>query len=1473
MKPIAVVGISGIFPGAGDPETFCRNIMEKQSAIIEVPPQRWIRQPASVFSRSNEPDRVVSMRAGLVQDFTFDPDGFEISPDLLNDLDPLHKLVLATGRNAFQGCFPSPDMRRRTSTILAAISLPTQTSSDLAWEILCHDRPITQNRAAAGMVTGFPAALLARAMGFGGGCLTLDAACASSLFAVKLACDQLNSGTSDMVIAGGVSRPDSLYTQIGFSQLKALSPTGRCAPFDRTADGLVVGEGAGIVVLKRLDDALACNDMIHGIITGAGWSNDIRGNLVAPASEGQVRAMNQAYASAGWSPGDIQYLECHGSGTPVGDMVELASLSRVWNDAGLPESGCALGSVKSNIGHLLTGAGAAGLIKTIQAMKAGLIPPSLNFSQPPGDSILKTGFFRVQTEPGQWHPAPLSTDPSRITRRAGVSAFGFGGINAHLLLEQAPAPGSVSQKGKPVRRPGILTGKSGRRPAAIVGMAVFTGAAQDLNTFHDQVMNGNRPEPEMPGSRWRIPAQSWQRQGLWIREVDTWAGEFHLPPNQVTDMLPQHLAMLKASKLAIMDAGISPRPENDTPERTRFGAALGIDFDYEATDFHLRWRCLEVSPDLADAMAPPLNDNRTLGALGGIVASRIAREFKLGGPCFTVSAGECSGLKTLEIGLNSLDSGETDMFLCGSVDMAGDIRQLMVQTTLDAGQDFPKSQAGHGEPGPVLSSEGAAAVLLKPLDLALKDNDRIYAVISGTGCASGGELAWEPDNPGIRAARALSDSLDRCLNSSGTSALSLGLYLIHNPRNILEGSLEITALDTAAKETCRTLQDPGKPETHLCFLGSTAITQGNSRAISGLLSIIHAALALHTRCIPGVPPGLMGMHPARSGCRVPDRVLPWTLPPGMDTRRAMIAAMTPDGACSHVILQEAPGEKPDLVNGPVGKALLLPGSSLEINRPAKTPILLYPGRSPLSDDTLARIRSLAVQDRSRDLEKPGQDPNGNHGYGMIHLHDQTSGNFAFPGFPDTILDAVKATASAHELFLTLTQDTMKAVEEQVSALAGLAGLLDPMYQNQESDLAGLTQEDPAGRVAVQEPPDRPGILFNRDMCLEFARGSVSRVLGPRFQAVDTYPVRVRLPDEPLMLVDRILSIQGEMLSMSSGRIVTQHDVLSGAWYLDGGKAPVSITIEAGQADLFLCSWLGIDHAVMGKRRYRLLDARVTFHRTLPEPGETIEYHIEIDRFLKQGDSYLFFFHYRGYIGQKLLISMRDGCAGFFTLDEVAHSGGIILKKEDTAKDSRKSGYTPLIPLEPFALDDSRVQALRQGDLETGFGQAFLGKTLGAGLRLPGGRMHLLDRVTAFDPHGGRFGLGSILAEADIHPDHWFLTCHFVDDMVMPGTLMYECCAHTLRIFTQGIGWISDRDDVHYDVIPGLESDLKCRGPVTTATRKAGYHVEIKALGYDPEPFVIADAHMFSDGHRIVWYRNMGMKLAGLSRREIETTWS
>jgi 3-hydroxymyristoyl/3-hydroxydecanoyl-(acyl carrier protein) dehydratase len=452
-----------------------------------------------------------------------------------------------------------------------------------------------------------------------------------------------------------------------------------------------------------------------------------------------------------------------------------------------------------------------------------------------------------------------------------------------------------------------------------------------------------------------------------------------------------------------------------------------------------------------------------------------------------------------------------------------------------------------------------------------------------------------------------------------------------------------------------------------------------------------------------------------------------------------------------------------------------------------------------------------------------------------------------------------ATAAAHQRFLEISRELNQ-------------GYADTFAYQQELIASALK-----GTVPSQgdRPSDLPGPAFSREMCMEFAIGSVAKVFGRRFSEVDAYPARVRLPDTPLMLVDRILSIEGEKGVPGPGKIITEHDVLHDAWYLDGGRAPVCISVEAGQADLFLCAFLGIDLVVKGKRTYRLLDADVEFFRGLPRPGDVIRYHIEIDRFVRQGETHMFFFQFDGFIGDEPLIRMRNGCAGFFTEEEVRGSGGIIFTDSEKAPRPGKlpQDWSDPVAMEKFSCGEAALDALRNGDLGGCFGPPFDDIVLPTSMRLPGGRMKLIDRVLELDPTGGQFGMGRIRCEADIDPAAWFLTCHFVDDMVMPGTLMYECCVHTLRIYLQRLGWVGRHPGVCYEPVPGVRSRLKCRGPVTPETKHVVYEVDIKELGYGPEPFAVADAHMYADGRRIVWFENLCLKVTGLSREDVENFWN
>jgi 3-hydroxymyristoyl/3-hydroxydecanoyl-(acyl carrier protein) dehydratase len=499
----------------------------------------------------------------------------------------------------------------------------------------------------------------------------------------------------------------------------------------------------------------------------------------------------------------------------------------------------------------------------------------------------------------------------------------------------------------------------------------------------------------------------------------------------------------------------------------------------------------------------------------------------------------------------------------------------------------------------------------------------------------------------------------------------------------------------------------------------------------------------------------------------------------------------------------------------------------------------------------------------------------------VFMHPVPGGGDESVMLRDAVLSTAARTMAAHDAYLRFSES---ATRELASILTMQAELLESAVG--KADGAAVLSEF-VGGIEMPIPPRLvvPPVslrrdaepAFSRELCLEFARGKVANVLGLEFAVIDGYRTRVRLPDEPLMLVDRILSVEGTKSVLGPGRVVTEHDVLPGAWYLDADRCPICITVEAGQADLFLSGYLGIDFVAKGIRSYRLLDATVTFHRGLPRSGETIHYDIRIDRFVRQGETYMFFFEFDGTIDGEPVLTMRKGCAGFFTAEEIRQSHGLVLRPEEAKPSPRTlpDGFAWPVAVDTPGVEsfgDDRIAALRRGDLAGCFGQQFAGLALVDPPRLPGGRMKLIDRVLELNATGGRYGLGMIYAEADVHPDDWYLTCHFVDDMVMPGTLMYECTVHTLRVFLLRMGWIADQDELIYEPIPGMASALRCRGPVTPATKKASYRVEIKEVGYRPEPYVLADALMYADGVPIVQMNNMSLQLTGLTRERVESLW-
>ncbi len=1875
MQRIAIVGIGGLFPSAKDQdktkphlEAFWENIQMGRDCSREVPKDRWCLSKDDAYSDELAVDKVNSVRGCFLDAFDLNTDNLDIDRNILEQLDPAFHVLLHAGQEAWLDTKHEHLDKQRVGIIIGNIVLPTDASSSLTDELLgpVFESPMLgdpdplpkQNKhkihSLNRYVAGLPAGVLAKAMGFGGGGYTLDAACASSLYALKYAVDELVSGRADAMLTGGLSRPDCLYTQMGFSALGAISKTGHCAPFDHKGDGLVVGEGAGILVLKRLENALRDDDHIYATIAGIGLSNDIGGNLMSPDAEGQLRAMHDAYRQAEWKPEDVDLIECHGTGTPIGDAEEIQSLKLLWSGTAMNGDPvkCVIGSVKSNIGHLLTAAGSSGLIKVLLAMKHQQLPPTANFERTSTKIDLANSPFSILSAAQPWEKRSKQTP-----RRAAINAFGFGGINAHVLLEEWQAD-TVSKK---VLNP-VSSVSDNNVDIAIVGMETQFGPWKSLTAFKERLFTDKQNiDPEFPARWWGV-ANPERIKGWFFKEINIPVDRYRIPPTELREMLPQQLLMLEVAANALEDAGIKELSE---AQSNAVGVFIGIGLDLNTTNFHFRWSLLDQAKiwdrrlglnlddkglndwtqSLRNAAGPALNANRTMGALGSIIASRIARAFQIGGPGFTLSAEESSGLRALEAGVRALQRNELETAIVGAVDLAGDVRAVLGQS------------ATRGYADGSLVGEGAAAFILKRYEDARRDGDRIYSVIKGIAAATGGGV-----DSNIPTAIAYQRAFRQACVDAKTDLSRIGLIETHGSAIPQENAMESSALNTLFND-----QEP-------CDLGYIKSRIGHTGAASGLASLAKASLGLyHKQKIVPENDQVQSQYWLRNKIDGP--------------RQAAVNTFSIDGNCMTAILEEADQDSAVSVNltnetlfsfhaesrerlmeqlkqlhaladnagnihqlarswwlknkgtrakefsaaivtdkqgnltsaldklkeaikknkslnsngiyyasSPLGKtgkiAFLYPGSGNHFHGMGRElsqrwPRLLdqldsennslaaqfadgkfWSKKSDTSlsheevifgqvwlgffvsevvsqfnikpdaiigyslgetaglfatrtwtnrDEMMHRMRKttlftdalagrcdavrktwrlndaetvdwiIGVVDRAANEVKQALEnqpraylliintPNecviggdkeavlasvknlGCHFHpvhGVITVHCEVAepvkkayrdlhlfetnppedttfysgvrgGSYevtrnsaadsivgqavqAFdytkviesayadgvrifiemgPGAScsrmiDQILDGKSHVAKAlcvknqdgvsnvihclgqliaehinvdpEELFnfeianTVIEQNSMVTVnigaecfnmpplpqqvtndqaEEQFTADEKTGGqatktdnihILNPVIEQMQLTESAKTEAqetflrvsscftqmlgqaiqmqmtllqdvslrstplDSRRQIKPQPHTKKAACLFDRNQCMEIAVGSIGKVLGPKFAEIDQHPTRVRLPDEPLMLVDRIIDIHGEPASlgsdpMTSGRIITEHDVQPNGWYLDGGCIPTCIAVEAGQADLFLSGYLGIDHITKGLAVYRLLDAKITFHASLPKPGEVIRYDIRIDQFFKQDNTYLFRFSFEGTVNGKSLLTMTEGCAGFFTQAELEAGKGIVQTELETRPQTGKlpNNWQAPVPMGIESYNDQQLDALREGNLRECFGEAFSNLSLNRPLGLPGGRMTLVHRILNLDPEAGRFGIGQITGEADIHPDDWFLTCHFPDDQVMPGTLMYECCLHTLRIYLLRMGWVGEQNEIVHEPVIGEISQLKCRGQVINSIKKVQYEITLKEIGYkdgDGTPYALAEALMYADGKAIVQINNMSVQLNGLNEQKIKMLW-
>lgn len=437
-EPIAIVGMACTFAGAPDLETYWANILDGRDRFREVTDDVW-RTSQYFRPDSREPGQTYSKWAGFVDPVPFDPVEYGIPPQSIPEIDVSQLIALEMAKRALEDAGYGERFldRGRTSVIFGAdagSALGNAIRFRNLFPQYCGDMPPELDRVLPrpsedsfpGILANVVTGRIANRLGLGGVNYVIGAACASSLSAVEHAIKELRYGTSDVVLAGGVDLRNGIHDFLLFSAIGALSPTGRCVPFDESADGFVMGEGVGVVVLKRLGDAERDGDRIYAVIEGVAGSSDGKGmGLTAPRKEGQKRALERAYAQAGVLPGDVGLVEAHGTGTVVGDRTELQTLTEVFNAGGALPGSIALGAVKSQIGHTKCAAGIAGLIKVAMALHHRVLPPAAHVQAP-------NRGYRPGTSP---FVLPSAAEPWLGGREHGaVSAYGFGGTNFHAVL-------------------------------------------------------------------------------------------------------------------------------------------------------------------------------------------------------------------------------------------------------------------------------------------------------------------------------------------------------------------------------------------------------------------------------------------------------------------------------------------------------------------------------------------------------------------------------------------------------------------------------------------------------------------------------------------------------------------------------------------------------------------------------------------------------------------------------------------------------------------------------------------------------------------------------------------------------------------------------------------------------------------------------------------------------------------------------
>ncbi|MBW3529522.1 beta-ketoacyl synthase N-terminal-like domain-containing protein [Shewanella sp. NKUCC06_TVS] len=1494
---IAIVGLATQYPDADNPQTFWQNLLDKKDSRTQISREKLNANPADYQGVQGQSDRFYCDKGGYIQHFEFDAKGYQLPESAFDGLDESFLWALDCSRKALQdaGIAPSDAVLARTGIVMGTLSFPTARSNELflplyhqtvekalqnklnqsAFQLADFGNSVNDLNAnsqalniANGAVAHTASKLVSDALGLGGTQLSLDAACASSVYALKLACDYLTTGKADMMLAGAVSGADPFFINMGFSIFHAYPDHGISAPFDSNSKGLFAGEGAGVLVLKRLEDAERDGDNIYAVVSGIGLSNDGKGQFVlSPNSKGQVQAFERAYSAANTLPANIEVIECHATGTPLGDKVELASMERFFEDKLAGSAVPLIGSAKSNLGHLLTAAGMPGIMKMIFAMRSGRLPPSINLSAPISSP---KGLFSGKNLPTELHAWPDKAGNDR--RHAGVSVFGFGGCNAHLLLESY-VPANTSSK----HQQSTAQVNYQHTPLNIIGLASHFGPLSSINALDNTIHARQDAFIPLPAKRWKgldkhpeilanfgLPSVP---QGAYIDQFDFDFLRFKVPPNEDDRLISQQLLLIKVADEAIRDANLKPGG--------KVAVLVAMETELELHQFRGRVNLhtqladslkkqgitltqaeyLALEKIAMDSVLDAAKLNQYTSFIGNIMASRIASLWDFNGPAFTISAAEQSVARCIDVAENLLSQESLDAVVIAAVDLSGSLEQVILKNAVspvafnatDTGW-----KVGEGAGALVLTAENSNTnVLLN--DAYSNSYGHISGQVFGAICNKQGHS---------NTARICDDLLTQAkVNSSQISLIETSIAV----EQLADSELVLNTLLPSVNQRSQ-----------------AADTLGHNFAAAGMASILSALLQLKNQ-VQLKNQAQLNKHSSQA------------------QQNALVATFS-QGKCSQLLLSQSAtqahslqqrleqdltlSEQKHLIKQVTlgGRDIYqhildTPLAGLDAIQQKAQAMTALPARSQRK-----HLAQIASKDTSRFATSSPTTAQQKETLSSMPMNAlSTNKNAAQAELKDAaFLRNQQLAREAHLAFLQSRAEGLKLADAlmkaQLASELAVNGQTAPVQQ-QAIVPASATAVLPHpvlypnhAKVPEYTPPtpiSKPCIWDYADL-VEYAEGDIAKVFGPDYAIIDSYSRRVRLPTTDYLLVSRVTKLNAQMNQYQPCTMTTEYDIPVDAPYLVDGQIPWAVAVESGQCDLMLISYLGIDFENKGERVYRLLDCTLTFLGDLPRGGDTLRYDISINNFARNGDTLLFFFSYECFVGDKLILKMDGGCAGFFTDKELADGKGVIrteaeIKTRDLALNNpNKPRFTPLLNCAQNQFDYSQIHKLLGADIGGCFGGAHAAHQAQYGLQpslcFASEKFLMIEQVSNLEVHGGAWGLGSVQGHKQLEADHWYFPCHFKGDQVMAGSLMAEGCGQLLQFFMLHIGMHLGVKDGRFQPLENASQKVRCRGQVLPQSGLLTYRMEITEIGMSPRPYAKANIDILLNGKVVVDFQNLGVMI-------------